>query len=150
MNIIRNIFILGLLNFALVLGVLLAGKVAGNEPNTQVIPSFLSPTPSVSLSATISLSPTPTVAVEKINVVTKPKITPQVTPTGNPTAAPTPTTDPLAGKCIIYIDGVRYDMTEFRNIHSGGDIFQCGTDMSAIFHGQHPASYLDKIAKYKI
>jgi hypothetical protein len=41
-------------------------------------------------------------------------------------------------------------MTEFRNLHSGGDIFQCGTDMTSIFNDRHPASYLNRIAKYKI
>lgn len=52
--------------------------------------------------------------------------------------------------CIITVDNVRYDFTQFRNLHSGGDVFQCGTDMSTIFHNQHPLRFLEKMAKYKI
>jgi len=53
-------------------------------------------------------------------------------------------------RCIVTVDGVKYDVTQFRNQHSGGDIFQCGTDMSAIFHGQHSNSYLQKMQQYRI
>lgn len=42
-----------------------------------------------------------------------------------------------ANACIITIDGREYDVTNLRSTHTGGDIFQCGTDMSAVFHGQH-------------
>ncbi|MBI2465185.1 cytochrome b5 domain-containing protein [Candidatus Shapirobacteria bacterium] len=65
----------------------------------------------------------------------------------NTQAPPQPVAD---NRCIIAIDGVRYDVSVFRNQHSGGDIFSCGTDMSAIFHGQHPNSFLQRMAQYKI
>ena len=53
-------------------------------------------------------------------------------------------------RCIIVVDGSRYDISQFRNQHSGGDIFQCGTDMSTVFHDRHPNSFLDRMSKYRI
>lgn len=72
------------------------------------------------------------------------------------TAAPTriPTTAPAAppvdNHCIVTISGSRYDVTQFRNIHSGGDVFKCGTDMTAVFLSQHSASFLQKMSQYKV
>jgi hypothetical protein len=76
--------------------------------------------------------------------------TPQSTPTNTPIPIDTPKPDPLANRCIIIIDGGKYDITDFRNIHSGGDIFQCGTDMSSIFHGQHNDSTLLRMQQYRV
>ena len=53
-------------------------------------------------------------------------------------------------RCIIQIDGISYTITEFRKIHSGGDIFTCGSDMSQIFHNQHPQSFLNSLEQYRI
>ena len=58
-----------------------------------------------------------------------------------------PTTD---NSCIITVDGVKYDITKYRYLHSGGDIFKCGTDMTNIFYNQHSNSFLKQILKYKI
>lgn len=52
--------------------------------------------------------------------------------------------------CIITIDGSKYDFSTFRNSHEGGDVFECGSDMSQVFHNQHPDNFLRKIARYKI
>lgn len=70
-------------------------------------------------------------------------------PTGVATVRPTarPTPDP---RCIITIDNNRYNVTDFRNMHSGGDIFACGTDMSSIFHQQHSQRFLDFMQQYRI
>lgn len=57
--------------------------------------------------------------------------------------APAPTPDPLAGHCIVTIKGQKYDVTDFKNTHSGGDIFVCGTDMTNTFFGQHNQRLLD-------
>jgi hypothetical protein len=59
----------------------------------------------------------------------------------------TPTPDP---RCIIVVDGQKYNVTDFMTIHSGGNIFQCGTDMSPTFHQRHRDSYLQIMAQYKI
>ena len=53
-------------------------------------------------------------------------------------------------KCVIVVDGNSYNVTEYRYIHEGGDIFKCGMDMSAEFHQQHPQQFLNKMKKYKI
>lgn len=144
MKTIRNIFILGLVNFVLILGVLFAADVKSNQITAQENLVIQDNLPNV--------TPEPT----KSSIDVLPATTSKITTTPSPVKASpeptviTPTTDPLSGKCLVYIDGTRYDMTEFRNIHSGGDVFQCGADMTSIFLGQHPSSYMDKIAKYRI
>ena len=51
--------------------------------------------------------------------------------------------------CIITIDGQKYDVESLRSTHTGGDIFQCGTDMSAAFHHQHDDNF-QMIQKYLV
>lgn len=151
MKIIRNLFILGLVNFVLIVGVLMAADFVKQNRQEQkpipVAPDQVIPIENPISGSPLTITKSPTPAANKA-ITGTPKVT--AAPTAQSTPKPTPTTDPLAGKCIIYISGQRYDMTDFRNIHSGGDIFQCGTDMTAIFNDRHPSSYLDRIAKYKI
>ncbi len=64
--------------------------------------------------------------------------------------APDPSVPPPDPRCLITISGGQYDVTEFRHIHSGGDVFQCGTDMTAAFLSRHPASFLSKMSQYKV
>lgn len=40
-------------------------------------------------------------------------------------------------RCIVTVFGNKYDVTELRGTHPGGDIYQCGTDMSGMYGGQH-------------
>ena len=54
-----------------------------------------------------------------------------------------------AATCIITIDGQKYDVASLRNTHTGGDVFQCGTDMSAVFHGKH-GNNLQMIQQYLV
>lgn len=70
--------------------------------------------------------------------------------TSPPPAPPPPSQPPPADRCIITISGGQYDVTEFRNIHSGGDVFQCGADMTESFLSRHPASFLQKMSQYKV
>lgn len=58
-----------------------------------------------------------------------------------------PTTN---NRCIIVIDGLQYDITDFRNLHSGGNVFTCGTDMSSVFHNRHSNSFLSWMKQYQI
>ncbi|MFA6981495.1 MAG: cytochrome b5 domain-containing protein [Patescibacteria group bacterium] len=51
-------------------------------------------------------------------------------------------------RCIITVDGSRYDVTEYRDKHSGGDIFTCGTDMTSVFNDQHDSGTLKKMVPY--
>ncbi len=66
-----------------------------------------------------------------------------------PPTAPNMSPSPAASTCIITIDGQKYDVESLRNTHTGGDIFQCGTDMSATFHGQH-GDNLQMIQRYLV
>ncbi|KKT30931.1 MAG: hypothetical protein UW16_C0003G0024 [Microgenomates group bacterium GW2011_GWC1_44_10] len=122
MKIVKNIFLISLVNFALLVSILLYFSRLG-----QTVPPV------------IRISPTPFITAK-----------PTLTTTPTTTSTPTPTPDPLSGHCIITVDGSRYDFTVFRNLHSGGDVFTCGADMSRLFHEQHPNSLLSRMARYKI
>lgn len=50
-------------------------------------------------------------------------------------------------KCLIKVAGNEYDITPFRGLHPGGDIFKCGTDMSEVFKKQHDDD-LERIKKF--
>lgn len=92
----------------------------------------------------LSSKTTPALVVSNTIALVTPSIA-KITPI--PTTSPPPTPD---NRCIVTIDGQRYDLTQFRSIHSGGDIFQCGTDMTSIFYQQHNQSYLSRLQNYKI
>jgi len=136
MKLAKTAFILALFNFLIVVAVIVNSK----QPEITEI-------------NTDTMTPTKT-QVKKI-VVKEPRTVKTVVPTAAKTAAPAvadapvvaPTTD---NRCIIVVDGARYDVTSFRNLHSGGNIFQCGSDMSAVFHQQHDNSYLARMSQYKI
>jgi len=59
------------------------------------------------------------------------------------------TTSNQQPSCIITIDGQKYDVESLRFTHTGGDIFQCGTDMSAAFHQKH-GDRLQMIQRYLV
>jgi cytochrome b involved in lipid metabolism len=52
-------------------------------------------------------------------------------------------------KCIIVIQEAEYDVTDFRKKHGGGDVFECGQDMTKSFQGAHKG-YLPMIEKFKV
>jgi len=52
-------------------------------------------------------------------------------------------------KCLIEVDGQKYDVSSFKGQHPGGDIFLCGSDMSAVFHREHSLKYLRLMEKYR-
>lgn len=85
---------------------------------------------------------------QKQNV--EPDETPTLAQSQPDTPIPNETEAPPSDRCIIIIDGARYDITQFRSIHSGGDIFACGTDMSTIFWGRHDQAHLEQMARYRI
>ena len=59
------------------------------------------------------------------------------------TQTPVPAQPTSSNRCIITIKGQRYDVTDFRAQHPGGDIFVCGTDMTQVFFSQHDQALLD-------
>lgn len=52
-------------------------------------------------------------------------------------------------KCIIIINGEKYDFTEFKKKHPGGDIFNCGTDMTTAFMANH-GNDLKRLQPFKL
>jgi hypothetical protein len=52
--------------------------------------------------------------------------------------------------CVITVRGDKYDVTEFRNKHKGGNIFKCGEDMTDAFNKQHGEKQLKELQKYKL
>jgi hypothetical protein len=54
-------------------------------------------------------------------------------------------------QCIITIDGDMYDITSLQSSHEGGDVFECGSDMTKIFYSAHNHSLLNgQLSNYKI
>lgn len=53
-------------------------------------------------------------------------------------------------KCVITVRGDKYDVTEFRNRHKGGNIFNCGEDMTETFNKQHGEKQLREMQRYKV
>lgn len=54
-----------------------------------------------------------------------------------------------SSSCIITVSENSYDVTTLKNTHSGGDVFNCGTDMTNIFNNEHGYN-LKMISRYKI
>ncbi|MFA6007835.1 MAG: cytochrome b5 domain-containing protein [Candidatus Shapirobacteria bacterium] len=55
-----------------------------------------------------------------------------------------------ATACIITINNQKYDVTQFKNQHSGGDIFVCGSDMTTIFNSKHSQRELNMMQQYLV
>ncbi len=56
-------------------------------------------------------------------------------------------------KCIIKLFDNWYDITEFIELHPGGNVFECGKDNTEVFLNHHAASKDEKLKlleKYKI
>lgn len=70
--------------------------------------------------------------------------------TSVPTSAPVEITSVTDNRCIVTIDGQKYNVTFFRDRHSGGDVFSCGADMSAEFHSRHSDKFLVLMAPFRI
>lgn len=52
-------------------------------------------------------------------------------------------------KCIITVNESKYDVTNFRSEHKGGDIFKCGEDMSEAFKNAHQDDF-KRLEPFKI
>lgn len=51
--------------------------------------------------------------------------------------------------CIVTIFGQQYDVSPLQTSHSGGNIFTCGTDMTAVYQPMHGTD-VSRIAAYLI
>jgi cytochrome b involved in lipid metabolism len=68
----------------------------------------------------------------------------------NITAEQDPKTNLTQELCIITVYNQKYDVTKFKEIHEGGDIFKCGTDMTNDFRNQHSRGVLNKMTRYEV
>lgn len=76
----------------------------------------------------------------------------RISSTQSPIPTPVPTISPAnpnTGGCIITLFGGKYDVTRLRQTHSGGDVFTCGADMTAIYQSRHGTN-LSMMEKYKV
>lgn len=133
----RILFLIGMVNFWLIFGMVVGGGAYKNWSKSKVVeePAETVVSPSENNKAeeddkTVTEKVTPTKRVTKA---------PTPTPTKVVTATPTKAVTPVqtTAVCWVIVDGKKYDVTDFRNQHSGGDIFKCGTDMSEEYHGRH-------------
>ena len=66
------------------------------------------------------------------------------------TITPSARQNEAATACIITINNQKYDVTQFKNLHSGGDVFNCGTDMTTVFNGKHSQRELNIMQQYLV
>lgn len=79
-------------------------------------------------------TPTPTkFAIPKAVVTAKPVLTTTITNNTN--------------RCLVTLFGKQYDVASLRGTHGGGDIFNCGADMSTIYQNKHGSS-LSRMTAY--
>ncbi|PJB22499.1 hypothetical protein CO112_04130 [Candidatus Dojkabacteria bacterium CG_4_9_14_3_um_filter_150_Dojkabacteria_WS6_41_13] len=93
--------------------------------------------------AAITATPAKAIVAKKQATITTTKA-----PVRPPAPKPKPKPKPVA-TCIITVHGLRYNVQSLKTTHSGGNIFRCGTDMTAVFSSQHGSNYA-LIAKYRI
>jgi len=105
----------------------------GVKNNSVLTPTSIENVPSVSLPVTVK--PTNNIIKKSVNII----------PTSNPTSNPIINSN----SCIVTIFGKQYDVTTLRSTHSGGDVFTCGTDMTAIYQGRHGTG-VNLIAPYLV
>ena len=101
-------------------------------------------------------TPTPIVTTSAAGPSTGPTIKPSSTKPSPFPPAPTPTvkvqtlaSNPTSNACIVTLFGQQYDVTTLRSTHSGGDIFKCGTDMTAVYQNRHGTN-LSRMQPYLI
>lgn len=88
----------------------------------------------IEVTPTKSSTPTPTkLAIPKAVMTAKPIVTTILTNNTN--------------RCLVTLFGKQYDVTSLRGTHGGGDIFNCGADMSTIYQNKH-GSGLSRVASY--
>ncbi|MFA6017175.1 MAG: hypothetical protein WC744_03750 [Patescibacteria group bacterium] len=56
-------------------------------------------------------------------------------------------TTEAATPCIVTIFGIQYDVTSLQTNHTGGNVFVCGMDMTAVYQSQHGTD-VSRIAPY--
>ncbi len=75
--------------------------------------------------------------------------TPSANTNSSSTSTTANTTQTNSNRCVVTVNGSQYDVTQLQYTHSGGNVFSCGTDMTATFESMHGTRW-SKIARYKI
>lgn len=163
MNFIKNLITITILNCLLLASILQVGAQLNSHYEENLTISALEPTPMVE--STPVPTPTPIIIRRRVEVRKPVQKTTALTPTSSipattlspptlttpaPQAAQPTSTPPQSTGCIVLIDGISYDVTNFRKMHGGGDIFSCGSDMSASFWSAHGQSTLQKMQRYRL
>lgn len=111
----------------------------------------------IKTAVTLSLTSTFTVLVALSSVRLFPPSSQLPPPAPVPISLPPTPSDTLSPvspspqqRCLVRVRGQIFDVTVFRRLHSGGDIFQCGTDMTSVFDAQHNDQTFSQLQKYKI
>lgn len=119
-----------------------------NIPNNGInIASAQEVDENIEVEEILEASPTKAFVASVVANVTKiPTITKAFLPATTPTIKPVSNT---TSGCIITLSGQEYDVTKLRSTHSGGDVFNCGTDMTTIYTNKHGSS-LSRMQKYLV
>lgn len=72
-----------------------------------------------------------------------------IVPTSVPSNTTTTQASTTTGGCTITLFGKQYDVANLRNTHSGGNIFNCGTDMTGTYQARHGTD-LSRMQQYLI
>lgn len=145
---IKKIYILSGLSLAGLVLVVVISNVSVPKDNKQESIDYPIPTPIIVVNKVIKkvtkyVTPAPNMnSGSVVTTTTKPQVNTPVTVT-QPVAGPAPA-------CVVTVDGVKYNVSVFRNIHSGGDIFRCGADVSGEFWGRHSQRQLNQMQQYRI
>lgn len=145
---IKKIYILSGLSMAGLVLVAIISNISVPTDNKQQSIDYPIPTPIIVVNKVIKkvtkyVTPAPNMNDGSIvTTTTKPQVNTPVSVT-QPVAGPAPT-------CVVTVDGVKYNVSVFRNIHSGGDIFRCGADVSSEFWGRHSQRQLNQMQQYRI
>ena len=159
MKTLKIIIIFSVINFGILTGIVLGNaknlenvQIGSDDTVSQELPVPFESTEPVKLAETTKSEKPNNEVAKPTKPVTQPQATVNTAPPKKtePSPAPTPAPTPKPQNCIITIDGVSYDVTAFRKIHSGGDIFKCGTDMTAVFYSQHSSQTLKAMQKYRL
>jgi cytochrome b involved in lipid metabolism len=126
---------------------------ATQDTDSHTNPDGTEDTPEITENAALTTNTTSNPAVTPIkHPVAKLSSTSTGTTTQTTNTSTTQTTASTASvtnnnKCIVTIFGKRYDVTPLQTNHPGGNIFNCGTDMTAVYQGQH-GSNLSRMQPY--
>lgn len=104
---------------------------AQNEEANQIIVQNSSDPPTPTSTPQKANSKTTQPLKQNISLPTPPRLSPPAAAINNQ-----PQTVP-SNRCIVTLFGQQYDVTTLQSTHSGGNVFNCGTDTTAAYQQKH-------------